>query len=129
MEKGNISESGQPSIVSSGNINIPVPFPCGICKLNVGDQDKALQCNNCNLWIHTKCAGISDVEYSRFQLSTDEWLCCNCQEDCGMCGYAVSSKDSAIECDKCKLWIHTKCASVSDSAYTVIKLYLVLPKV
>ena len=73
------------------------------------------------MWIHTKCAGISDAEYTCFQHSTDEWFCRDCQEDCGMCGYAVHSKDSAIECDKCKLWIHSKCASVSDAAYTVLQ--------
>ena len=37
-----------------------VKFFCGICNKSVKDNQKAIQCDSCDLWIHIVCNDISD---------------------------------------------------------------------
>ena len=48
--------------------NITYPkFPCRICKKNVSDKDKAVQCDLCELWVHIKCGNLNYLDYSIFK--------------------------------------------------------------
>ena len=38
------------------------PYPCGICQKNVGNNQKAVYCTMCELWIHIKCNGTTNEE-------------------------------------------------------------------
>lgn len=55
-----------------------IPFPCGICYKNV--NKKAVFCDQCDKWIHTKCNNISDLEYKQLVNEPDEkqWICLKC---------------------------------------------------
>ena len=64
-----------------------VKYPCGICKNNVKNNDKAILCSTCSCWIHIRCNGISVDEYKlRMQrnksnaelIDTEIWNCLNC---------------------------------------------------
>ena len=36
-----------------------ISFPCKICEKPVGKVDKAVECDNCKLWVHIKCNKIN----------------------------------------------------------------------
>ena len=98
----------------------PIVERCSQCKNEVKESDKAVQCDECNFWIHAKCNGLSDDEYSKLLKSDDDWCCKDCVSPCGMCKADVVRSHSAIECDKCKTWIHSSCASVNEELYSRI---------
>ena len=54
-----------------------IKYPCGVCNKNcVGCNDIA--CEKCNKWFHTKCEGLSKVDFG-FLSSTDlEYVCSSC---------------------------------------------------
>ena len=58
-------------------------FPCSICNTSVRSNQKAIQCDSCNLWVHTKCDCISEAvyyEYMENELKKDEkWYCLVCK--------------------------------------------------
>ena len=70
-------------------INACHPYPCGICQKNVNNNQKAIECSLCLHWIHIKCNGTTNEEYSEIMkfnssLSDDEikaksWFCNKCQ--------------------------------------------------
>ena len=35
-------------------------FPCGICDKSVNKNQKSIYCNNCGLWVHKSCEGLTD---------------------------------------------------------------------
>ena len=42
------------AIRNDQNLNTPnnLKFPCGICKKNILTNQKAIQCDSCDLWCH-----------------------------------------------------------------------------
>jgi hypothetical protein len=57
-------------ITLSGDIHQnpgPIKFPCSICSKPVKSNQAALQCDQCETWVHTKCDGLSKEDYNRFQ--------------------------------------------------------------
>ena len=56
----------------------PVRFPCKVCSKPVKSNQKALQCDTCMYWLHTKCIGVSAGTYAELQQSTDLWHCSAC---------------------------------------------------
>ena len=95
--------------------------PCGICNKHVNETDKALCCDDCDFWIHASCAEIDQVKYESLQKCKEKWFCSNCAAPCGICTNLVRNRDSAIECDKCHLWLHTLCAAVPINKYQEIQ--------
>ncbi|CAC5395570.1 unnamed protein product [Mytilus coruscus] len=95
----------------------PVQNSCGICCKLVKRNDKAIQCDECDLWIHTRCASVDNTTYAKLQNTTDQWFCQNCVASCGICSGNIHNCDPAIECDRCKTWIHNSCAIVSNDKY------------
>ena len=41
----------------------PPTYPCGTCQRPVKNRDKAIICDECNLWHHINCVGISPSIY------------------------------------------------------------------
>ena len=39
-------------------------YPCNLCSKSVMKNQKAVQCDSCDLWVHIKCNGTSDDEYN-----------------------------------------------------------------
>ena len=58
-------------------------FPCRGNK-NVLRNQKAIQCDTCNLWCHIKCDDTSTEIYNNLMLSedTDTWHCLLCKVKC-----------------------------------------------
>ncbi|CAC5392706.1 unnamed protein product [Mytilus coruscus] len=99
----------------------PVQNSCGICCKLVKRNDKAIQCDECDLWIHTRCTSVDNTTYAKLQNTTDQWFCQNCVASCGICSGNIHKCDPAIECDSCKTWIYNSCAIVSNDEYKNIQ--------
>ena len=41
---------------------------CVQCKLEVGEKDHAITCDQCEEWMHCKCVGLSDPDYKKLQI-------------------------------------------------------------
>ena len=63
----------------------PPIFPCGTCQRSVKNRDKAIICDECNLWYHMNCVGISPSTYHSLihQDQSAHWFC----EHCGIPNY------------------------------------------
>ena len=61
-----------------------VPEPCGTCQADVKSSDKALLCDLCNKWQHTRCINITDEYYKLMkklcstQGKGNHWYCPGC---------------------------------------------------
>ena len=67
-----------PDLATSKNIK----FPCGICKKSVAKNHRAIQCDNCDSWIHIKCQYLDSNDYKKFQNdSSRTFLCIPCKSD------------------------------------------------
>ena len=53
-------------------------FPCGQCGKQVRSNQRGVQCEDCLLWYHSKCLGLSTAEYSLLQRSSECWFCKGC---------------------------------------------------
>ena len=51
--------------------------PCRVCTLEVEDDDKYVQCDLCDRWIHIKCAEINHQKYGKLKKDP---LACYCAD-------------------------------------------------
>ena len=71
-------------LLLSGDIQLnPGPrmarFPCGLCGKNVNSNHKAMECEDCEVWYHTRCVGMKDILYQvHKQHNSYSWICCQC---------------------------------------------------
>ena len=69
------------TLLISGDIETnpgPVRCPCGICNRAVASNHRAVCCDDCNSWIHIKCANISPEHYEHLKTSNCTWICFSC---------------------------------------------------
>ncbi|CAG2224652.1 E3.1.11.2 [Mytilus edulis] len=71
--------------------------------------------------LHTRCTSVDNTTYTKLQNTNDQWFCQNCVAPCGICSGNIHNCDPAIECDRCKTWIHNSCAIVSNDEYKNIQ--------
>ena len=57
-----------------------IQFPCSACGKPVKNNQAAIFCDNCNLWSHCKCNGITNDTYTRYISEPDNipWSCNVC---------------------------------------------------
>ena len=55
-----------------------IKFPCGICNKSVKSNQKAVQCDSCDLWIHIVCNNTTNPEYELLKHQDDLWFCSLC---------------------------------------------------
>lgn len=53
-------------------------FPCEVCSAPVKNNQKGVQCDVCDSWLHARCIGLSTDDYAKLQSSDDNW----CREIC-----------------------------------------------
>ena len=53
-------------------------YPCRVCALEVEDDDKSVQCDLCDRWIHIKCAEINHQKYEKLKKDPLAWYCADC---------------------------------------------------
>ena len=52
---------------------MPAKFPCKICNNPVAKNHKAVECDNCGLWVHIKCNKINTQTYKYLQKESCAW--------------------------------------------------------
>ena len=52
---------------------------CGLCSGAVLNGHKAVQCDRCEMWIHTECSFVLDAEYGTLVNSNCSWICTKCE--------------------------------------------------
>ena len=81
------------------------------------NNDKAIECNKCQSWIHIKCNNITIKQDKNFQNNEEEIFecknCCKCQ----VCNKIVASNHRAIECNICQRWVYIKCKKLDQKDY------------
>ena len=94
---------------------------CGICQKEVKNNDKAIECNKCQSWIHIKCNKLTIKQYKHFQNNQEETFeCKNCTK-CQVCNKTVAANHRAIECSICLKWIHIKCYKLDQKDYNTFQ--------
>lgn len=66
-------------LLMSGDIALNpglVWFPCSVCVRSVHSNQRALQCDICQQWIHAACGGVSVEKYQHMSLQMDFFWCC-----------------------------------------------------
>nr|XP_047126254.1 uncharacterized protein LOC124807829 [Hydra vulgaris] len=58
-----------------------VKSPCGVCYKTVTCNQKAIKCDSCNKWIHTRCNNVDSKCYNSLMTETGYWYCLNCLEN------------------------------------------------
>ena len=56
-----------------------VNYTCKICQKAIAKNHRAIECDNCNLWVHIKCNKINLQTYKCLQYNySTAWYCLNC---------------------------------------------------
>jgi hypothetical protein len=55
-----------------------VKYPCGICTKAVKWTTPDMCCDNCDVWYHQQCMGMSDAVYLYIGLANASWCCFQC---------------------------------------------------
>ena len=65
----------------SGDVALnPGPDKCTVCLKTVASNHRAVNCDECNNWVHIKCGKIKPKQYEAMQLLDNfEWVCPPCQ--------------------------------------------------
>ena len=57
----------------------PIKFPCKECEKSVRNNQNAMLCSECGLWIHAKCLNMSTSTFKYFlERPTIDWTCPLC---------------------------------------------------
>ncbi len=58
--------------------NIESSYNCSVCKSYIGDQLHALECDNCDAWIHATCVNVNEHELETFVTLDIHFICPEC---------------------------------------------------
>jgi len=88
-------------LLTAGNVESnPGPrnwkYPCGVCSKPVKANQRSVQCEVCQYWLHTRCIGMSPEKYSELQNSDDSWCCTKCQRE-ALPLWNISNSDSFFD--------------------------------
>ena len=56
-------------------------YPCGVCKLEVNDNDDAVQCDLCDRWNHINSAEINKQKYEKLKKDPLPWYYPACMSE------------------------------------------------
>ena len=73
-------------------------FPCGLCDVSVGWEDRGICCDTCNVRYHIDCQGMSQTMYSIYYRSLGKSIAWKCMR-CGMPNFSTSLFDTTASLD------------------------------
>ena len=56
-------------------------FSCKICSKSIAKNHKAICCDVCHIWVHTKCNKINAATYNMLQNDETKWFCIECSKE------------------------------------------------
>ena len=95
----------------------PIDDFCGICNTEVKNADKALICDRCNKWIHTKtkCNKLTKKEYQHHALNPEAPFECKKCRQCGLCHKTIAKNHKFLNCTECNSKVHIKCNKLTEN--------------
>ena len=81
IKLANITAYADTLVILSGDVALnpgPVKDPCAICQKGCRQNQKAIQCDLCDEWIHAKCIGMNNTEYRELSNPSMSWQCIKC---------------------------------------------------
>lgn len=105
--------------------DLTVDYPCGLCGFEVHDDDLALECDDCQHWIHISCNKTTKNNYKKYQEDNndEEFICKQCKQ-CKICNKTLAKNHLALKCNVCKRKVHTSCNKLDKKDYTRINTTL-----
>jgi hypothetical protein len=70
----------------------PVKYPCQVCDKAVRWNQKAVACDNCDMWHHVNCMGMAKEVYDAINTTDASWICWNC----GIPNFSTSLFDTLV---------------------------------
>ena len=70
---------------------------------------------------HTSCINLDEKELLELESGNGSWYCTNCKAVFGLCSGAVLYGHKVVQCDKCEMWIHNKCALITESEFDSVE--------
>lgn len=73
---------------------------CGDCSKNVLTSEKAVMCDVCQKWYHTKCQDVQDNTYNFLTDNTDpniHWYCTKCNEGIAECIQSITKLNIEVK--------------------------------
>ena len=85
-------------------------------------QQNLICCDNCDGWLHVKCAGLKLKQFHKLRDPNAQFLCTFCENfKCGKCSKPVydGQNSNAIECSvkDCGTWYHLRCTDFTLGEY------------
>ena len=71
-------------------------FPCGLCAKPVKSNQLGVQCDDCDLWFHSGCLGLSTAEFTALEDPTVSWSCASCKFSPSTASLSTFCDSSAI---------------------------------
>ena len=68
-------------------------YPCGVCSAAVKSSDPAVCCDQCGMWLHNRCSGLSPHMYELMKHTSGTWIC----PSCGMPSFSSSLFSASID--------------------------------
>ena len=117
-----IANNHIPLTLLPNSTNLPTtnPDPCVICHKTVTDDQRALMCDKCSLWVHTKCQRISNIEYENHEINYELEFECKICRTCALCDKTIAKCHKKLECNLCKKYDHIKCNRLNATDYDKI---------
>ena len=113
-------------ILLSGDIHQnpePIKYPCAICNKPVAKNQHALQCDECDAWVHTKCDGISKEDYKRFEtINSLVFECPSCRLLTFTDSFFISDHEQSYESTNSFHMLTESDTSAEDSAENITNL-------
>ena len=82
--------------------NTVSPDACVLCLKIVTNEERALMCDKCSLWVHTKCQRISNIEYENYEINHELRFECKICKTCVVCNKTIAKNHKKLECSCCK---------------------------
>ena len=74
------------SSISTASL-VPSQDKCGRCSVEVKDDTKGIQCDECLKWFHLKCTALKEAVYDTLEEGESKcgikwsWVCANCEQN------------------------------------------------
>ena len=67
--------------ISTCLLSMAEQYPCGICKLEVNDNDDSVQCDLCDRWNHINCVEFNKRKYEKLKKDPLPWIFPPCMSE------------------------------------------------
>ena len=94
---------------------------CLRCSKLIREGANSISCDDCNGWLHLKCAGLKLKEFKKICSDKNSIFSCRycTYYKCGKCQKPVYPNQNGVQCDidDCEKWYHLRCSGFTLAEY------------